>query len=1181
MDHLLDRLLVACSPRHIEHRSWRAILAAGLWLPILATAGEAPGVQLNGLFFASGDPVSASLIVPSPRRDDMELGRVVALVTEASGDIELLSVRDTDAAISFDTRLPVVIGGGDAKVRDGRLQLAKDERFFAFLYWRHGRILKTAMAVGSRLPTSSPSVRINKELANLQRQQGDEGIGYIAGDAALARFGIDHLVYFPRSKDEAARLVRQVRGSLTEPKARQAAHVLKFDPKRLRHCTLQSVLQLLGADHIPTVGSDAAAAMYGAALCLQMQGYRVDVDPVVQWGAPEFRTQDLNTYSTGDFLSSSMTAQPGMRDAWLYAWMFDYNRNRTNVAIVDQGFAPNYDFRGLLQNQIWQCDFADHEPEDPTACAFGGAHGKAAAPQTVGSGLVGNMKWHGNGVATAALGLINNRFGGGGAGGQVGVPMLYRVDFRSYALQLSDVIRKATSDGAAVINISAGYPCRIFKTYGTAYEICNAEGRAGLLVSLSASAIPLAVSTCGFFPFVCLGAAINYDLAEITSLIVEVGETDLRMLIEDAVKEAAQQGVTVVSIAGNVMSGNTDGGRVLCAITDCGNHDADQLQIIPCVVRMVLCVGAAAPSTSDRTTFHSTEFKGMSVDVWAMTNHPYMVPPQTNQLTPPSTQTSHQLVGATSGAAPIVTGTIALLQTTRPDLNLRNPALGPLDRAAIPAKIEKLITDSARHVQDSLDPTLQLRILDPYAALRAATAGIVPDPTLLGSAQWSHDLDLVSDSDACSTPDTGIPVKAMSGGESCGGSIVTIDAERGMPGDDTHALKRIDVDIVGWKVPSPADVPANGRFSTTVTLTTAYRGMFGLVGVGGDAGTLVYASASDATETYVYETLPHFRGVTAPITIRGRQDSDNVYRLGIGQPTRLSDLDRDRFDVADTHPSGYASNDTPQMAADVGAGVAPTDPDGWSSDTIIAANLTFHSPSDRDWLHIMNLPRARNRCGRMLVASAPYDIQVAIRHVLGSVLIAGKPSDITHTVERRNFASISLDDAALSNFSVGFWSPSHAALEYDATVALWSWGDQICEIAKQRRLYLIPFPHGIGRWSPATVRDQEGRIVSVGKGRSPALVFDHNGGPLRVEGRLFDGTLSGVSLIDPHGEQLSRREIGSEDLDSTTRGGATFDASLPNAAAGRWLLALDGVTAATDIALDFRSWGTGASGKGQ
>ena len=806
-------------------------------LPISARSTTGIGVQLNRVLYRQGDVVEVALATrPSSNpRSQARYSTEVLLVGEQQHDIEVLKIDGDRAVVGSRYGKPVRVVNQPATVNDGALQLLPGERFFALLFRRTGNMPATAsFAVGAAWTAKGFPIEVNAELTRINGIRKDGHTGVLASRDGVIEIATDHVIYHPRSERELSRFVSQVHGEILRTirsSDGRSAVVVRFDPMPPFSDGVAQLRALMTDGNKLTASSERTAAMYAAALSFQLQGYRVSPDPVLQWDG-DYVTSDGNSSSEENYLSGSSQALsllPGMRQAWSYSWMFELDRKRVKIAFLDQGIAPNDDFRGMTTNSIWQCDLADHSASDPSACAFGGWNGLAAGPATVGDSFFNGKEWHGTGVVTAATGLLNNGFGGAGVAGQLGQPMLYRMNLHAYALEFGDAIRKATDDGASVINISAGYPCRML-IRATSYQICTWQGRARLVHDLNLAAVSLAFAACGPFAPACLSGAIS-QVSDFTNLIVEAGTSDLRDLVTDAVAYANAHGTVVVAGAGNKQHSDT-----VCFFADCSNVDADAWQIIPCIVSGVICVGAV--DGTDVIGYTNAEFKGTSVAIWAPTRHAYFSPPDVGVLTPPNTQGPTRkdsdgndilnIITATSGATPVVSGTVALLEAGRDDLNPSNPSLTSADRAAIPQKIRDLIVNSAVTTTATNDPTLTMRVVNPYAAMRAAFNGILPDADLLGGGRWFFDSSS-GISGLCGGADDSSDttnVAHLQSQQTCLGSILTI-APTGGPG----GLHRIDTDLNYW------DVPSGERFVTKFTVASPSRTTFGYVGIDGALGT--------------------------------------------------------------------------------------------------------------------------------------------------------------------------------------------------------------------------------------------------------------------------------------------------------------------------------------------------------
>jgi subtilisin family serine protease len=165
--------------------------------------------------------------------------------------------------------------------------------------------------------------------------------------------------------------------------------------------------------------------------------------------------------------------------------LWDRDETRIPTGILDVGFAPSPD----LRTPLVECDM---EAVGPGGMLCG--PGRAFGFQRVGNSLFGSRTWHGTGVATTLAGKLNNRWSPGddriggraGVAGQIAQPMLYQYGLGSYVFEFGAGMQKAASDGASVINVSGGYPCRIADNLGIGFNICSPGGRAALCTTATA-----------------------------------------------------------------------------------------------------------------------------------------------------------------------------------------------------------------------------------------------------------------------------------------------------------------------------------------------------------------------------------------------------------------------------------------------------------------------------------------------------------------------------------------------------------------------------------------------------------------------------------------------------------------------------------------------------------------------
>jgi hypothetical protein len=157
-----------------------------------------------------------------------------------------------------------------------------------------------------------------------------------------------------------------------------------------------------------------------------------------------------------DALGISRFGATGSRSGVARAWQWVAARGDftpVRVAIIDGGFwldplgRPRSALASLssdLPVNPLQYDFEDDDyiadGENPSRCTGGAV-----------------CRWHGNASAGVAVGLLNNRYGTAGTGGQVAEPML----FKSTILwdRIARAIRTAVAWRAAVISMSLGFEC--------------------------------------------------------------------------------------------------------------------------------------------------------------------------------------------------------------------------------------------------------------------------------------------------------------------------------------------------------------------------------------------------------------------------------------------------------------------------------------------------------------------------------------------------------------------------------------------------------------------------------------------------------------------------------------------------------------------------------------------------
>lgn len=389
----------------------------------------------------------------------------------------------------------------------------------------------------------------------------------------------------------------------------------------------------------------------------------------------------------------------GVPSMWRFMAQIDADEREIPVAFIDQGFAIDPDYRGYPD--VFEVDVDS------------GARGRGAAEglPTVGASLFGSKVWHGSQMVHTAGGVLNNGYGTRGVAGQVLVPRLYRMTLGTYAFDSGRAIQMAVDDGAAIINASFGFPCRLLWTLGPD-RVCNEAGRAWFTTKLigvvtAAVKAATAVLCAGISTVPGVGAllcaaivtqAINLKkaavLAEIAALIVPYDKGP----VERAVQYAVERGVPVVASAGNRLSFPL----VLRPLVNNAPEDAtvENWDIIPASIPGVIAVGAAAGAG-----FHNNQFFGDRVDVWAPEYARIWEPTDITQAALDAGH-HHYIEGqadGTSAAAAYISGVLANIMAVAPDLDPRhNDAQG---KRTLVERLRHILTSTAHQSGAAVIPT--------------------------------------------------------------------------------------------------------------------------------------------------------------------------------------------------------------------------------------------------------------------------------------------------------------------------------------------------------------------------------------------------------------------------------------------------------------------------------------------
>jgi hypothetical protein len=812
-------------------------------------------------------------------------------------------------------------------------------------------------------PELTPQVLPELALTNdeLKPQPGGKALGsLVAYNGQPVQLPVQELIFTPRRPSEVSRFLAETKGEVIEQMSgggQKSIYLVRVDPQIARQEALEPMLAFMGAERKLFASNEQVIDLLRLVLRLRFEGYLVAVNPRLHPNTVPSFVDDRPTQS--EFTLEDFAVDR----AWAFAEVFDYAERRVGAAFVDQGFAPNPDFRGYEDGSIHQC-------------RRDGIHfecGPDFAVGIPGEGLFGASSWHGNGMVTVAGGVQNNRFGTSGVAGPVMEPMLYNMRGGMYVFDVASGLAQALADGASVVNFSSGFPCNLLNNIGIAPGICGpgeATRFCTLVVAGLAGAIELACVLCPF-PITC---AILCTVARATYLtafgacisLVSLGEWRGPMLVQ--IDRATAAGVPVVASSGNRIRNLPS---VLEAIVDMDDADAGHWQVVPCVLDHVICVGAAF-TDRERT---NQEFHGAVVDIWAPAHRmEYWAPPTVDAVVPPALQTMQRGSG-TSPAAAYITGTIALLQALQPDLDRTRTERSGAALASIPDDLLAVMTSTAHapHLERGL-------LVNPFAALEQVSFPAIG--ATLDDFSYDHRLNF-TDTDGVTDLMLDHPVQVT--------DTIHFYSDSGS----------ISIDADAYEAHLPA---AEGMYRLELELR-----------VPADFGTLAVTRLTAIDDTWIWasggrELLRRFQlgeffhSSVLDFEIRhGHVGAglglDNVYRID-ARAVRVGNLpEADRFDVDDpalNPPESRPRNDIPPHAVHVGEIHAAAFPElGWPDcadcrDRIRIDGLNFDRPEDVDVFEItppacLRLPGFRECNLRMDMESESW-VEAQAYDALGNLL---------------------------------------------------------------------------------------------------------------------------------------------------------------------------------------------------
>ncbi len=697
-------------------------------------------IELDRAVYADGEELRAVVdfaSIPVPADPG-----AVAFSSEASGDAEP-AVLENVAGEWVARGVTVRIGDGAVTPNDGVLTVPAAGSFYALYFVDREKISESlaeedmvfdaAVAAGESmdLPTAvEPTLAVTSDELS-PPPGGKRAATLLVDDGLPVQVATRELIVAVASDAERDALLERTGGAvLSGPEEEDGVtyYLISFDPERFNGEGVSGLRALFGESGALSVSNEEGLDVYAATLALQLDGYRVAVNPRIQWAdAPTAsEIEDGKVTFTMEMKPANSTSGPcipgdpsrpcvnNVPAMWSFLQLAGADLREIDVAFLDMGFSRNADFRSPSSGTPVECDMGTN----PVTCGPGAAEG---AP-TVNNSFFGGRSYHGTGVVTTAGGVANNGFGAAGTGGQVVVPMLYEYSLLAYAFEIGSGIRRAVNDGAACVNISGGYPCNILTNIGPDFNICTGAGRAGICSIITAGAGGAAAVACAALgPFfggipcaIAAGAAATASAACFSSLALG----DIMGPMASAVRYAKNRGVPVVASAGNALDRDTLP-AVIRDLVELEDFRLERWQVVPAAFPDAIAVGAV------NSSYQNVHFFGDRVDIWAPITSAYTSP---SDPANPSSADADFEIGGTSAAAPFITGVIAAMQAVNPSLNPNNPALSDAQRRRIVDDIVAALTSPSATFDDSelvakgfaSDPRRRL-VVDPLGAVQAVS----------------------------------------------------------------------------------------------------------------------------------------------------------------------------------------------------------------------------------------------------------------------------------------------------------------------------------------------------------------------------------------------------------------------------------------------------------------------------
>lgn len=1029
-------------------------------------------LELDRTVYPQGTSISATLYIDS---GNVNIKNPAILYSAPkSKDVEVIKLVKSSNDSIYVTERPLSIipytSDGDVKVNDGFLTLKPNEMFFGIY------IPKDSADMGNKIGPDFISdfgimedknfrdspFEIIQKLAMTEDEinipPGGKRIGTVTINQGLPiQLPVEELIIYPRSDKQLRRFLKKTNGEIVMTNANDSENTkptgylvrVHTDVRLQDFSQVRAVLQK--TDMVYASNTDVLKII---TLCMEsmLDGYLVDVNPRLQFAnsyadnnkyehAPE-KIMKIPKYNDSAYGQNLEDTAFNIKRVWSYMSLWDADEKPIPVAIIDMGFNYSPDFRGTRDGII------EHDMKTGSDKPR-----SAEGTPTVGNSFFGGKSWHGTGVVTTAGGVVNNKFGSGGTGGQVVVPILISVGMVNYAFEMGKGMKIATDKGANIINISGGYPCKFLTNILPPLGSC-AAGETALTCKLIAGALTAAVfiaaeitcATLGWLPFgvgpaICAAAkaaAWTTFWATQSACDAFFFAGEIKGEMESGVNYAISKGVTVVSISGNKI----DKSKLpdpLDKIVNTNNMNVDDWMIIPGVLPGVICVAACEPNAP----YNNAHYFGNRVDIWAPQNGLYWAPPNTNNLEDDPKKLTQQSISATSSTVPYISGLIADMQALNDDLNPKKSSLS--DKSKIPGLIRNLLVDNAYKSGVQLTASNERRnMVNPFKTLLAASPKVIQDfqnyPLKGYNTSLGYDEQDTSRSHDFISTAFGIPfftsiykIPKYSYPPTTYGVVGLLDSSKNAPFKD-----------VDWfKIIYPAESGVYGGALLQVTIPNGNVSKFGRIRINGGLYPPLQNSIKPDESTVEVKLPDMLDGCEFPIKIEGYPNEDNVYKLKFIPGTRVGDApEADKLDkppyLGFKHDNNTKGNATP-IGGMEGTIIFQYDvvQFNWKNVKkdnlyiyyeINIADLNFHTCDDEDWFALTPPPELKDICGHMM---CPARITL-------SCTKEGKPVNVLVSVYDNS--NNTMNEDVLSGLDIECADPSTG---YPLYIKLWGAGSPI------------------------------------------------------------------------------------------------------------------------------------------